>query len=82
MNFGSNNTSSSDPLYLSPGQLGTLVVENRLIRAATSESMAHDDEVRGQLEDLGFRVIVIRHDKSMQDQVADHPNDFGQGGQA
>ena len=45
----------------------------------TPQAMAHDDEVRGQLEDLGFRVIAIRHDKSMQNQIADHPNDFGQG---
>ena len=43
MNPGSNSASSSDPLYLRPGQLGTLSVRNRLIRAATSESMAHDD---------------------------------------
>ena len=43
MNPDSNSASSSDPLYLRPGQLGTLYVRNRLIRAATSESMAHDD---------------------------------------
>ena len=43
MSPGSNSASSSDPLYLRPGQLGTLYVRNRLIRAATSESMAHDD---------------------------------------
>ncbi len=31
------------PLYLTPGQLGTLSIRNRLIRAATSDSMANDD---------------------------------------
>ena len=42
----------------------------------TPETIAHDGDVRGQLEDLGFRVIVIQHDKSMQDQIADHPDEF------
>ena len=41
--------------------------------------MGHDGDVRGPLEDLGFRVIVIRHDKGIQAQIADHPDVFGQG---
>ena len=47
-----------------------------------SNRFENEGRVRGQLEDLGFRVIVIRHDESMQDQITDHPEDFGQGGQA
>ena len=43
-----------------------------------TEAMAHDAEVRGQLEDLRFRVIGIRHDKSVQDQIGEHPDIFGQ----
>ena len=45
----------------------------------TSQTAAQDRQVREQLLDLGFRVIVIRHDETMQDQITGHPDVFGQG---
>ena len=38
-----SENSQSDPLYLTPSQLGSLKIPNRLVRAATSESMAHEN---------------------------------------
>ena len=45
----------------------------------TPQAMAHDTEVRGALENLGFRVIVIRYDIPIQDQIEQNPDIFGQG---
>ena len=45
----------------------------------TPEAIAHDGEVREQLEDLGFKVIVIRYDKSMPKQIEQYLDVFGQG---
>ena len=45
----------------------------------TPQAKGHDAEVRGQLEDLGFRVVVIGHDKEIRAQIEDQPEVFGQG---
>ena len=45
----------------------------------TPQAKEHDAEVRGQLEDLGFRVVVIGHDKEIRAQIEDQPEVFGQG---
>ncbi len=45
----------------------------------TSQAKGHDAEVRGALEDLGFRVVVIRYDALMQDQIGENHDVFGQG---
>ena len=39
---------------------------------------AHDREVREALQNLGFRIIAIRHDNPIQEQVAEHPEVFGE----
>jgi len=36
----------------------------------------HDKEVRGELEHLGFRVIAIRHDRPLGEQVEQHSDVF------
>ena len=44
---------ADSPVYLQPGRIGSLVVANRLIRAATSETMATErGEVTGELIDF------------------------------
>ena len=35
-----------------------------------------DDHIRSELQELGFRVIAIRHDRSIPDQLNDHPDVF------
>jgi hypothetical protein len=43
------------------------------------EAMQHDARVRGQLEDLGFRVIAVRYDRNIVDQIEGNLDVFGQG---
>jgi very-short-patch-repair endonuclease len=43
----------------------------------TPEQTAHDRRVREALEDRGYRVITIRYDKSLAEQVAQHLDVFG-----
>ena len=43
MRSKSFESSKPDPLYLTPSHLGSLKIPNRLVRAATSESMAHEN---------------------------------------
>ncbi|MFI5107573.1 MAG: Zn-binding domain-containing protein [Terriglobales bacterium] len=43
------------------------------------ERRANDERERGKLEDLGYRVIVIRYDKGLVQQVAEHVDIFGTG---
>ena len=40
------------------------------------EQQHRDRQVRAQLQDYGFRVIAIRHDRSFMEQVQDHPDVF------
>jgi hypothetical protein len=37
---------------------------------------AHDQELRGILEDRGYRVIAVRGDSPFKDQVSEHPDVF------
>lgn len=38
----------------------------------------HDEQVRTELASLGYRVIAIRHDRTIPGQVAEHPDTFGE----
>src|SRR5690606_3118512 len=57
------------PPYLAPGRLGPLVLKNRLIRAATSESMAEADgtpteghvRLYGELAKGGAGLLITGH---------------------
>ncbi len=42
----------------------------------TPEQSEQDVRIRNQLRDLGFRVITIRYDQSIADQVEQHPDVF------
>lgn len=39
--------------------------------------MDKDQRIRADLVNLGYRVVVIRHDQPLRDQVAQHPDLFG-----
>lgn len=39
-----------------------------------------DEKVHRELEELGYRVIVIRYDRDMEEQVARYPDVFGEAG--
>ncbi len=48
----------------------------------TPTQSAQDREIRRQLVNLGYRVVVIRYDRSLDEQIAEHPETFGQGSRA
>lgn len=45
----------------------------------TSQQASHDREVRESLEDRGYKVVVIRYDRSVKEQVEHHGGVFGLG---
>jgi hypothetical protein len=40
---------------------------------------AKDDIIRGELKDLGYRVVVIRYDQDLEEQIKKCPDIFGEG---
>jgi hypothetical protein len=43
----------------------------------TPAQSAQDREIRRQLVNLGYRVVVIRYDRHLEEQIAQHPEIFG-----
>lgn len=43
----------------------------------TPDQQARDREIRSALVNLGYRVVVIRYDRSLDEQIAEHPEIFG-----
>ena len=43
------------------------------------DQAAHDEEVRAELRDLGYRVVVIRYDRDLKEQVQAYADIFGEG---
>ena len=41
--------------------------------------MENDETVRAQLEELGYRIVVIRYDEDISEQISHHQDIFGQG---
>jgi len=50
---------------------------SRLRRSRCHYQAARDQSSREALEDRGYRVIAIRFDQSLDEQVARHPDVFG-----
>jgi len=41
------------------------------------QQKAKDRRVRTELQDMGYRVVVIRYDRALEEQIAEHDNVFG-----
>ncbi len=46
----------------------------------TPEQGQEDAQIRGDIEDLGYRVVVIRYDQDLGDQIRRHADVFGVNG--
>jgi superfamily II DNA/RNA helicase len=44
----------------------------------TSEQKEKDRQIRNQLKEKGYRVVVIRYDKDLEEQVSKYPDVFGE----
>jgi hypothetical protein len=69
----------TDFYYERQGVPGTCIFIDGPLHDSPTQ-VAHDHEVRSALENLGFGVIAVRHDRSIADQVNDHPHVFGTAG--
>ena len=44
-----------------------------------AEREAEDEQQRRRLKELGYRVVVVRYDRDLEEQMAEHTDVFGEG---